>query len=67
MDLVNDLGNDLVQAMLVQKKHSKKIDSKEILPLISKIKEVLEPISLKDHLYSNATFTPKVIDVANSH
>ncbi len=52
MDLVNDLGNDLVLAMLVDKKHSEKIDSKEILPLISRIREILEPVSLKDHSYS---------------
>ncbi len=51
MELVNDLGSDVALAILVEKKHSEKIDSKEILPLISKIREILEPISYRDHSY----------------
>lgn len=52
MDLVNDLGNDLVLAMLVEKRHSEKIDSAEVLPLISRIREILEPVSARDHSYT---------------
>jgi len=49
MDLVDDLGNDLALAILTENKYSKKIDSKQILPLMSKIREVLETVSAKDH------------------
>lgn len=49
MDLVNDLGNELAVAMLVEKKHSEKIDSKDVLSLICRIREVLEPVSSRDH------------------
>jgi hypothetical protein len=55
MELVNDLGNDVVVEMLVKKKHSEKIESGDILPLISKIREALEPISSRDHSYTNET------------
>lgn len=65
MDLVNDLGNDLAFAMLIEKKHVEKIDSREILPLISKIREILEPISEKDHSYT--VFIPSVNEATNSH
>ena len=46
MNLVDDLGNDLAIAFLVEKKYVKKIGSKESLALISKIKETLHRISL---------------------
>lgn len=52
MELVNELGNDVALAILVEKRHSGKIDSGEILPLISKIREILEPVSTKDHSYN---------------
>lgn len=45
MDLVDDLGCDLALAVLVEKKHRKKIDSSDVLPLITKIKEALRSIS----------------------
>lgn len=56
MDLLNDLGNDVALSVLVKQIHSDKLDSKEILPLISRIREVLEPVSAKDHTYSIETF-----------
>jgi hypothetical protein len=65
MDLVNDLGNDLVLAMLVEKKHSEKLDSREVLHLVSKIREVLEPVSAKDHSYTPVIVN--VTDASNSH
>ncbi len=49
MELVNDLGSDVALAILIEKGHSTTIDSGEILSLISKIREILEPISSRDH------------------
>ncbi len=49
MDLLNDLGNDVALSILVKKTHFEKLDSKEILPLITRIREVLEPISSRNH------------------
>lgn len=55
MELVNDLGSDVASdvalAILVEKRYLEKIDSKEILPLILKIRQILEPISSKDHTH----------------
>ena len=66
MDLINELGNDLALAVLVEKKHKEKLDSKEILSLIGKIREVLEPVSGRDHLYTG--HIPKATsEAANSH
>ena len=57
MDLVHDLGNDIALAILVEKKYREKLDSKEILPLISKVREVLEMVSRKDHTEEKSTAT----------
>ena len=53
MQLVNDLETDLAFAVLVEKEGSEKLESKDVLPLINRIREVLEPISEKDHAYSS--------------
>lgn len=45
MDLIDDLGNDLALAFLVEKRHSHKIDKKGVVDLIGRVKEVLEPVS----------------------
>lgn len=63
MDLVSDLGEDLAKAVLIEKKHSGKIDSKEIVSLISKIREVLEPVSAKDH--STLSYSPNIEDATS--
>jgi len=52
MQLVNDLENDLAFAMLVEKERLERVESKDVLPLIDRIREVLEPISERDHAYS---------------
>lgn len=41
MDLIDDLGNDLVLAFLVESKYRQKIDSKDVSALISRIKAAL--------------------------
>ena len=65
MELVNDLENDLALAMLVEKKHSEKVDSKEIVSLLNKVREILEPISEKNDSYSSLTSNANAD--ANSH
>lgn len=45
MELLNELGNDLALAFLVEKKHKSKIDSRSALALIGRVREVLKPIS----------------------
>jgi hypothetical protein len=56
MELLNDLGSDVALSILVERINSEKLDVKEILPLISRIREILEPISLKDHSHSTEHF-----------
>ena len=46
MDLIDDLGNDLAFAFLVERKHSNRLDSREALDLIGRVKTVLQPISV---------------------
>lgn len=50
MNLANELENDLAFAFLVDKKHSERIDSKEVLVLLKKVSEVLKPLSSDDRL-----------------
>jgi len=45
MDLLNELGTDLALAFLVEKKHTEKINRKDALALIAKVRKVLQPIS----------------------
>lgn len=49
MKLINDLGSDVALAVLIEKRHTATIDSKEIFSLITRIREILEPISARDH------------------
>ncbi len=53
MNLASELENDLALAFLVEKKHSEKIDSKEVLVLLNKIREVLKPLSTDEKLNEN--------------
>lgn len=48
MDLVNELENDLALAFLVDKKHSEKIETKEVMALLNKVREVLKPLSTEE-------------------
>ena len=48
MDLISDLGNDLAFAFLVEKKHHHKIDSKDVLALIGRIKSALHRVASQD-------------------
>ncbi len=53
MNLATELENDLALAFLVDKKHSEKIDSKEVLVLINKVREVLKPLSADEKINEN--------------
>lgn len=48
MDLINDLGNDLAVAFLVEKRHGQKIESKEVPALMARIRAALQPFSNND-------------------
>lgn len=48
MELLNEIGNDLALAFLVEKRHTAKIDSKSALALIGKVREVLKPVSAEE-------------------
>lgn len=50
MNLVNELENELVFALLVEKKHIEKVNPKNALALIDKIKMVLQSISVDERL-----------------
>lgn len=41
MDLIDDIGNDLALAFLVEKKHRQNLTSQDVLALITRIKAVL--------------------------
>ena len=65
MNLASELGNDLILAVLADKNLDKKLNKKEILPLLEKIREVLEPVSSRDHLYTGTS--PNLNRIAKSH
>ncbi len=45
MNLINDLDSEIAFAVLVDKKHNEKIESKDVLPLIGRVNKALEQIS----------------------
>lgn len=49
MDSANELGSELALAFLVEKKYAGKINPNDILALIGKIREVLQPLSVKEN------------------
>lgn len=50
MNLLSDISSELAVAILVEKKHSEEVSSKDALNLIGKIYEILEPISNEEEL-----------------
>lgn len=48
MNSANELGSELALAFLVEKKYADKMNSSDILALIGKVKEVLQPLSAKE-------------------
>ena len=61
MNLVNDLENDLAFAFLVDKKHSEKINSKEVVELMDRVREVLQQVSSEEeHLDERVLITAQV-------
>lgn len=48
MNLINDLDTEIAFAVLVDKKHIQKIESKDILPLIGRFNKALKSISEKE-------------------
>ena len=64
MDLLNELGTDLALAFLVEKRHTEKINSKDALALIAKVRKVLQPISLEPRLPKNDSSGKKNIAIS---
>ncbi|MEZ5347245.1 MAG: hypothetical protein R2681_16990 [Pyrinomonadaceae bacterium] len=52
MNLINDLGNDIAFAVLIEKRYGEKVDSKELLPLISNVRDALKSVSEKEAAHS---------------
>ncbi len=50
MNLVNELENDLALAFFVDKLHSEKLDSKGVVALMNRVREILEPESAEDEM-----------------
>lgn len=48
MNLINDLGSELAFAVLIEKKHRERLHSSDVLPLIGRITEVLQPITARE-------------------
>lgn len=48
MNLINDLDTEIAFAVLVEKRHHEKIESKDILPLIGRLNKAMEEISEAD-------------------
>ena len=47
MELLNELGNDLAIAILIEKQNAQTLESTEIVNLIGRVKTLLEPIVLR--------------------
>lgn len=45
MNLINDIDTEIAFAVLIEKKHNEKIETKEIPSLIGRLNEALEKVS----------------------
>lgn len=66
MDLVNELENDLALAFLVEKKYSEKIESTEVMALLSKVREILKPCAPEEK-FGEDLLIARVNDKALAH
>ncbi len=64
MDSANELSSELALAFLVEKKYAEKINSSDVLALIGKIKEVLQPLSAKENGNENLLTSEKTVQFA---
>lgn len=64
MDSANELSSELAVAFLVEKKYAEKASSSDILALIGKIKEVLQPLSAKENCGENSSVSKKAAQFA---
>ncbi len=64
MNLLNELGNDLALAFLVEKKHTAKIGAKEAMALIAKVKRVLQPVSVDPETRENKLSVKKKLAIS---
>lgn len=48
MDLISELGNDVLAAYLLEKDNSKKLEPKQLIELLGRIDIALRPISHSD-------------------
>ncbi len=55
MDLLNDLGNDLAVAFLIEKKHRQKLDSRGAVDLIDRIRAALNSTPQGEPDFGNVT------------
>lgn len=65
MNLINDLGDEVAFAVLVEKRHLERIDSGDVLPLISRIKEVLQTVSVEEEISEEDLKSERTIRAAS--
>jgi ribosome biogenesis SPOUT family RNA methylase Rps3 len=65
MNLVNELENDLALAFFVDKLHSETLDSKGVVALMNRVREILEPESAEDEMDDNILVAGIASDTSN--
>lgn len=64
MNSANELSSEIALAFLVEKKYAGKVNSSDVLALIGKIKEVLQPLSIKENCGENLLRSEKIAQFA---
>ncbi len=64
MNLLSDLSSELAIAILVDKKQTKKVDSKQALELIGKVFQILQP-HINEENIRNCVIQPESLKAAN--
>lgn len=64
MDLINDLGNDLAVAFLVERQYRQKLDSRAAVDLIDRIEAALQRVA-RDDRDSGQKFTPSRLSTSH--
>ena len=65
MDSANELSSEIALAFLVEKKYAERVNSGDVLALIGKIKEVLQPLSAKEDCSEDFSASEKIARFAS--
>ncbi len=61
MELIDELENDIVSAILVDRKYNRELKSDEVVSLLRNVKDSLRKIESHDHISPQFVIKPPIV------